>query len=204
MAKAKLPVKWMTLLNQAMALRDFTAKTKKTYLYALKRFITHTNIDPCREQLQDILDYQQHIIEENIVSYSTYRINCCALRFFYNVAYPRKWSVEKIPYPKKRLSLPIVLSQREVATIIQSCDQFQCRAIIQIMYGTGMRMNEVLGLKVTQVDGSRMRLRIVNGKGRVDRELPLSKTLRACLLAVYKSRRSKSWLCPDFLFLVWR
>jgi site-specific recombinase XerD len=194
MANKKAQVKWVTLLNQEMSLRDFTAKTKKTYLYALKRFVTHTNLDPCSAKLKDILDYQQHIIEEGVVSYSTYRINCCALRFFYDVAYPQNWSVEKIPYPKKRMSLPTVLSQLEVADIIKNCHQFQFRAIIQIMYGTGMRVNEVLNLKVSQVDGSRMRLRIVNGKGRVDRELPLSKTIRACLLEVYKNRRCETSL----------
>jgi integrase/recombinase XerD len=180
---------WMRKLMRAMTLRHFAIKTQKSYIYGMKRYIKHTGKDPMNSNLEDILSYQEEIIRENIVSYSTYRVNCCVLRFFYDKAHPQEWSVDKIPFPKKLTRLPVALSQLEVMIVINLIAHSMIKAAVQLMYATGMRINEAISLKVSDIDGQRSRIRIIQGKGGVDREVPLSDTVRIILREVYSARK---------------
>jgi site-specific recombinase XerD len=163
----------------------------KTYVYALKRYVKYTGKDPMTSKLDDILNYQYEIIEKNVVSFSTYRVNCCALRFFYSEVHPQDWKVEKIPFPKKETRLPTVLSMYDAMQVITQIKPFQVRAMLQLIFATGMRFNEARNLKVAHIDGQRSCIRIVRGKGGVDREIPLKPTVRKLLQIIYKKRPQK-------------
>ena len=189
---------WMRKIMRVMILRNFAVKTQKSYIYGMKRYIKYTGNDPMTSSLEDILSYQEDMVRRNVVSYSTYRVNCCVLRFFYDAVHPQEWSVSKIPFPKKTTRLPVALSQLEVMTVINLIHHPATKAAVQLMYATGMRINEAITLKVNDVDGQRSRIRITQGKGGVDREVPLSEDVRSILREIYRARKNKN---SEYLFV---
>jgi len=102
---------------------------------------------------------------------------------------------EDLPYPKQRLRLPVVLSPDEVQRLIASAKNLYHRTLLLTLYGAGLRRSEACQLKVRDIDSQRMVLRVVQGKGGRDREIPLSRTLLAAL------REYSGWMRPQtYLF----
>ena len=121
----------------------------------------------------------------------------CALRFFYIQTLKRSWSITDTPYPKKTHRLPTILSQEEVAQVIDAaCTSFH-RTILMTLYATGVRNAELTRLKVSDIDSRRMVIHIQGGKGREDRDVMLSPVLLEELRAHWRRLRKKSiWLFP--------
>jgi len=121
----------------------------------------------------------------------------CALRFFYIQTLKRPWSIADTPYPKKRNRLPIILSQEEVAELIDAAPTPFYRTILMTLYGTGVRRTELTRLKVSDIDSRRMVVHIQGGKGEQDRDVMLSPVLLQELRAHWRRLRKKSvWLFP--------
>jgi integrase/recombinase XerD len=85
----------------------------------------------------------------------------CALRFLYIQTLKRPWSIADTPYPKKRYRLPTVLSQEEVAQLIDAAPTPFYRTILMTLYGTGARRTELTRLKVSDIDSRRMVVHIL-------------------------------------------
>src|SRR4029077_13798331 len=122
-----------------------------------------------------------------------------ALRFFYVQVLKRGWSVAETPYPKKVLHLPQVLSQDEVARLIDAAEFPFHRILLMTLYATGARRAEVAHLKISDIDRQRMVVHIRGGKGRKDRDVMLSPKLLVALRTHwrYYHRQSSSWLFPS-------
>ena len=108
----------------------------------------------------------------------------CALRFFCRYVLKRRDVREDLPYPKQRLRLPVVLSPDEVQRLIAGAKNLYHRTLLLTLYGAGLRRSEACQLKVRDIDSQRMVLRVEQGKGGRDREIPLSPTLLAALARV--------------------
>jgi site-specific recombinase XerD len=121
----------------------------------------------------------------------------CALRFFYIQTLKRPWSIADTPYPKKVHRLPTILSQEEVAQLIDAaCTPFR-RTILMTLYATGVLNAELTRLKISDIDSKRMVIHIQGGKGRKDRDVMLSPVLLDELRAHWRRLRRKSiWLFP--------
>ena len=121
----------------------------------------------------------------------------CALRFFYIQTLKKPWSIADTPYPKKAHRLPTILSQEEVAQLIDAaCSPFH-RTILMTLYATGVRNAELTRLKVSDIDSQRMVIHVQGGKGRQDRDVMLSPVLLNELRAHWRRLRRKSiWLFP--------
>ena len=119
-----------------------------------------------------------------------------ALRFFYGVTLHKSWDIGRIPYQKTRRKLPVVLSQQEVAAILDALTNLKHRAILATVYAAGLRVSEVVALRVSDIDSQRMMLRIEQGKGRKDRYGMLSERLLTVLREYWKSTRPQDWLFP--------
>jgi integrase/recombinase XerD len=121
-----------------------------------------------------------------------------ALRFFYVQVLKRGWSVAETPYPKKVLHLPEILSQEEVARLIDAAE-FPFHRILQMtLYATGARRAEVARLKISDIDSRRMVIHIRGGKGRKDRDVMLSPKLLDALRVYWRGlkRKPTDWLFP--------
>jgi hypothetical protein len=121
-----------------------------------------------------------------------------AIRFFYVQLLKRGWSVAETPYPKKVLHLPQVLSQEEVARLIEAAECPFHRILLMTLYATGARRAEVAHLKISNIDSQRMVIHIRGGKGRKDRDVMLSPMLLDALRVYWRGlkRKPTDWLFP--------
>ncbi len=129
---------------------------------------------------------------------STVTQRLAALRFLYIQVLKRNWSVAETPYPKKVLHLPEILSQQEVARLIDATETPFQRILVMTLYATGARRAEVARLKVEDIDSQRMVVHIRGGKGRKDRDVMLSPALLEALRSYWRGLRHKPtvWLFP--------
>ena len=129
---------------------------------------------------------------------NTVTLRLAALRFFYIQVLKRGWSIAETPYPKKVLHLPEILSQEEVARLIDAAEFPFHRILLMTLYATGARRAEVAHLKIRDIDSQRMVIHIRGGKGRKDRDVMLSPKLLDALRVYWRGLRHKptDWLFP--------
>jgi integrase/recombinase XerD len=120
-----------------------------------------------------------------------------ALRFFFVRTLKRHEFREDLPYPRKERRLPTVLSLDEVARLIDAAGNLMQRALLMILYGTGMRRFEVSQLQVSDVDSRRMMIRVQRGKGGDSRDIPLSPALLETLREYWRWKKPRTWLFPS-------
>ena len=129
---------------------------------------------------------------------NTVTLRLASLRFFYIHVLKRNWSIAETPYPKKVRHLPQVLSQEEVARLIDAADSPFHRILLMTLYATGARRAEAANLKVSDIDSQRMVVHIREGKGGRDRDVMLSPKLLEALRDYWRGlrRKPKEWLFP--------
>jgi site-specific recombinase XerD len=119
-----------------------------------------------------------------------------ALRFLFVKTLKRPYIHDQIPFPKRQRPLPTVLSQEEVARLIDSAQSLMHRAMLMTLYGTGVRRAELCQLKVADVDSKRMVIRVRHGKGGRDRDVLLSDKLLETLREYWRWMKPKTYLFP--------
>jgi integrase/recombinase XerD len=113
-------------------------------------------------------------VQQKKTSWSSFNQTVCALRFFYHVTLGRAEMIEHIPYPRHETRLPNVLSQAEVAALLQALQNLKHRALLTTIYAAGLRVSEVARLKLTDIESQRQLIRVRQGKGHKDRLVMLS------------------------------
>ena len=110
----------------------------------------------------------------------------------------RNWGVEETPYPKRPIRLPDVLSREEVQRLIESADSPLHRVWLVMLYATGLRRQELVQLKVTDIDSARMLIHVHQGKGNEDRDIMLSPRLLEELREYWRRTnfKPKTYLFP--------
>jgi integrase len=160
----------VTLLRQRMLedlqIRHYSPTTIRLYLYAIKAFAKHFGKPPDQLGAEHIRRYQLFLTKEKKVSTSTYVLMVCALRFFYTHTLHRKVAIERIPFPRSERKLPLILSREEVKALLEAPRELRHRAMLAILYGSGLRVSEVARLKVSDIDSARNVLWVRSGKGR--------------------------------------
>ena len=145
-----------------------------------------------------IREYQAELFHIRKLSSGTVAIRLAALRFFYTKTLKKCWSIAETPYPKKDHRLPTILSQEEVAQLIDAASTVFHRTLLMTLYATGARNAELTRLKFSDVDSKRMVIHIRGGKGRKDRDVMLSPKLLEELREHWHRLRRKPrvWLFP--------
>jgi integrase/recombinase XerD len=179
-----------------MELKNLSTRTINTYVSRVYNFATHFGRSPARLGRDDVRAYLLFLIQEKKVSWSVYNQTLCALRFCYEVTLGRKDVLERIPFPKQAKRLPVVLSTDEVAVFFAALVDVKHRAILMTAYAAGLRLSEVIGLRVDDIDSKRMVIRVRQAKGRRDRYVMLSPRLLALLREYWKLERPTDWLFP--------
>jgi integrase/recombinase XerD len=178
-----------------MAIRNLSPSTQQSYRYAVAKFRRHFKRSPDRLGMEEVRAYQLHLIERK---YSWAHINqvACALRFFYGITLGRKEAYERIVSGREPERLPPVLSREEIARFLMAVPGLRNRVALATAYAAGLRVGEVVRLKVGSIDSQRMLLHIENGKGGKDRYAMLSPRLLEILRTYWKQARPSSWLFP--------
>jgi len=189
----------MTLIQrmrQELIRRNYSATTIRSYTKAVEHFEGYVGIPLDQLGPDDLRSYHAFLLGDRKLAVNTVVLNVCALRFLYIKVLKRRDMKEDLPYPKERKSLPVILSPGEVAQLIAGARNLYHRTLLMTLYSTGLRRAELCRLKVGDIDSKRMMLRVVQGKGGIDREVPLSKTLLPTLREYYRWMKPQTYLFP--------
>ena len=186
------------LMLEELQRRNYSEETIRSYIHAVEDFSRRFNCPPDRLGPRHIREYQAELFQKRKLSSGTVVIRLAALRFFYTKTLRRAWSVADTPYPKRSHRLPAILSQEEVAQLIDAASTAFHRTLLMTLYATGARNAEVTRLKFSDVDSKRMVIHIQGGKGRQDRDVMLSPKLLEELREHWHRLRRKPrvWLFP--------
>jgi integrase/recombinase XerD len=190
----------MTPLRQRMLedlrLRNYSPRTVETYVAAVARFAQHFGKSPELLGPEDVRTYQLHLLEQCHASWSRFNQTVCALRFLYRVTLGRPEVVTMIPFGKRPKTLPAVLSREEVLRLFAALPDNRDRTLVRTAYACGLRIGEVVRLRVADIDSQRGVLLIRQGKGQKDRLVPLSPALLDELRHYWWRYRPVDWLFP--------
>src|SRR5215831_17742822 len=181
---------------EELQLRNYCHRTAKTYVRIVRDFAKHFHQAPDKLGPEQIRQYQAYLFQTKNLSPSTVSQYVSVLRFLFVKTLRRHFLTEHIPFPKSPRRLPTVLSPEEVAQLINSSRNLFHRTILMTLYSTAVRRSELCRLKVTDIDSKRMMIRINQGKGRRDREVPLSPKLLEALRLYWRWRKPKTYLFP--------
>lgn len=184
-----------------MRMRKLSPKTQSGYIRTVSRFYGWLGRSPDTATAEDLRRYQLYLVDHGISPISL-NVTITGLKFFFETTVERPEVMAKmhpVPVPRK---IPVVLSRDEVARLIGAAGNLKNQTLLAVAYGAGLRANEVVSLKVGDIDGERGVLRIEQGKGHKDRYAMLSPVLLDCLRTWWCSARAEGkmlaggWLFP--------
>ena len=183
-----------------MRMRQLNGKTQTAYIRAVRRFAGFLGRSPDTATAEDLRRFQLHMAEQGTSS-MTINATITGLRFFFEVTLGRGELMTMMSAVREPHRLPVVLSREEVARLLAAVRNPKHRAALSVAYGAGLRASEVAALKVSDVDGQRMTLRVEQGKGRKDRYALLSPVLLETLRTWWRvARQQGTMLCGGWLF----
>jgi integrase/recombinase XerD len=176
-----------------MTVRKFVEKTQKDYIRHVKGLTIFVGRSPDTATAEDLRRYQLHLTENGVRAPSV-NSAVSALRFFFSITLDRPEVTKRLTFVAEPRKIPVVLSPEEVTRFLDAAPGPKYKAAFSAAYGAGLRVSEVVALKVSDVDSERMLLRIEQGKGRKDRFAMLSPQLLELLRDWWRIARPKVWL----------
>jgi integrase/recombinase XerD len=179
-----------------MRMRKMGGKTQIGYIRAVRRFTAYLKRSPDTATADDLRRFQLHMVDTG-TSPTTINGTLSGLKFFFDITLGRgelMVKMQPVPQPRK---LPVVLSCEEVARLIAAAPNLKSQAALSVAYGAGLRANEVVSLKVSDIDSERMTLRVEQGKGRKDRYAMLSPVLLERLRAWWRVGHAQGKMLPN-------
>ena len=185
-----------TKMIEEMRLRNFSPRTQQSYLSAMVGLVKHYRRAPDQLTQDEIRSYLLHL-EKRGLSPSSRNVAISGLKFFYHQMLG--WDEQKLFLPPRKGSwrLPEVLSPKEVERLLCAHGKLRDRCLLMTAYATGVRVSELVRLKVSDIDSERMMVKVEQGKGRKDRYTILSQRLLSELRSYWKEHRSPIWLFPN-------
>ena len=171
----------MTPLRQRMIddmkLRGFSPRTQYSYVKNVAGLAKFYNQPPDKLSKENVQAYLLYMMEDRKLAWSTCNVAISAFRHFYGEILHDESMKLAIPPRKKIHKLPEILSGEEIEHLLNNASNLKSQAMLMTTYGGGLRVSELVGLKVSDIHGQRMMIRIDQGKGNKDRYTILSKKL---------------------------
>jgi site-specific recombinase XerD len=181
-------------MRAEMQLRGFAPRTQQTYTHWMSRLVSQAKVPA-----DQITEAQARVFVTELsgrgLSASTVNQAISAVRFFFQNVLRRPMDLE-IHYQRAPQRVPVTLTPEEVSRLLEAVRNQRDRTMMEIAYATGLRLGEVLRLKVADIDSGRMMLRVDQGKGKKDRNVMLGPALLETLRAYWKRYRPKVLLFP--------
>ena len=178
-----------------MTVRNFLEKTQKDYIRHIKSLTAFLGRSPDTATAEDLRLYQLHLTDTGVRP-PTINSAVSALRFFFSVTLDRPDVTKPLTFVAEPRKIPVVLSPEEVARFLEAAPGPKYKAALSAAYGAGLRVSEVVALKICDIDSKRMLLKIEQGKGRKDRLAMLSPQLLELLRDWWRIARPRVWLFP--------
>jgi len=178
-----------------MSVRNFNEKTRNDYIRQVRTFTAFLRRSPDTATAEDLRRYQLHQTQAGVRP-SGINAAVSALRFFFTVTLDRPEMARHLTVVREPRRIPAILSPDEVARLLDAVPHPKHKAALSVAYGAGLRVSEVVALKVSDIDPKRMLLRVEQGKGRKDRLAMLSPQMLELLRHWYRISRPRIWLFP--------
>lgn len=193
----------MTMLRQqmirAMRQRGLSPRTHESYLYSVTALSRYWRMSPDRITADQVQRYLEHLVQERGLAPASCRLQKNGIRFFYVAVLGREGADFELITPKRPQSIPELLTRQDIRRILGVCKNQKHRMILELTYGCGLRVSEVVGVRVRDIDGERRLLRVNQGKGAKDRLVTLSPVLLDSLRRYWQVSRPGHWLFPCLL-----
>lgn len=179
---------------QKLELKKYSNNTVRSYISSFEDFINYySDKDINHLNENDIREYIQLMVQEKRSnSYINIAIN--SIKFYYEIVQGMPNRLYSIERPRTKKKLPSILSKEDVRSIIENTNNLKHRCIVSLLYSAGLRRSELLNLKLTDIDSSRMLIHVINAKGNKDRYTLLSKNTLKDLRSYFKQWRPSNYL----------
>jgi integrase/recombinase XerD len=186
-------------MKEDLLLKAYSPNTMRNYLRCARHFASHYMRSPEEMGEKEIRGFLLHLVGDRKASPATQDMYVNALKFLYNITLKRPEAVKDIPHPKRPKTLPVILSPEEVLRVFAAIRSVKHKAIIATAYAAGLRISEVCGLRIADIDSQRMRIHVRSGKGKKDRYVMLGESLLPLLRQYYQKARPKGeYLFPGY------
>lgn len=179
------------ICKQKLKYFNYSERTINSYLFYIKQFLDTIKKSPTRLTSEDFQYYLDNYTFSSI-SQQNQVIN--SIRFLYKFGLNKKYSKVSFKRPKSEKKLPRVIDGEYIKSQLSKIQNIKHRAILTLTYSVGLRVSEVVNLKIEDIDSKRMLIHIKNAKGRKDRIVPLSQTVLELLRLYYKAYKPKEYL----------
>ena len=183
-------------MQVSMELKRFAQSTQKTYLGHVRRFFTFCSKPLIETNFDDVRNFLYDAIHNRKLSGMFVDSNYAAIKFLFRFVFNRKWDIQDVPRLKRKVFLPEILTREEVLAIINSISNLKHKAMLSTIYASGLRVNELVHLKISDIDSKNMRIFVRQGKGGKDRYTILSRNNLTILREYFKIFRPSEWLFP--------
>jgi len=183
------------MLSQ-LQLNGYRERSCQSYLKAVQQLQRFCNKPLSQVTQNDLRDYWWACKNDYGWSSATLRISYSGIKFFFSRTLVRRWKILKELSFKREETLPTVLSGAEVKRILCALPTLQSKVFYVTLYSLGLRLQEAITLKVGDIDGQRRMVHIHDGKGAMDRTLPLPEITLRGLRAYYATHKNPKWLFP--------
>lgn len=184
--------KWVDRYRKDLEFKNYCTTTIDNYTSQVKSFLSYMDgkfTEPAKVNATSIKDWVGQGKARNSVAH-----RLSALKLFYKLTVGQPMKIDYIEYPRKEKKLPQPLDISEISAIINACPNLKHKAIICLMYSSGLRISEVINLKIAHVDGKKQVINIIAGKGKKDRIVMLPESLLNLLRQYYKQYRPVEYL----------
>ncbi len=185
-----------TNMIKLMELRNFSPKTIRAYVWAVKGLAAYYRISPDRLTAQQVQDYLYYLVKERKLSWNTVHLAIYGIKFFFHDYLGHAKAHFYIPCPKKPKRLPVIWSPQEINKLLAAAPDLKIETMLKTVYATGLRLSELVHLQVGDIDSDHMTIWVRQGKGKKDRAALLTPRLLDELRAYWKVYRPQEWLFP--------
>ena len=177
-----------------MELRGFSQKTVVVYLKGVEKISKFHNTPPEDLTFQQVREFLHDAITVRKLSRSYVNSNYSAIKFFFETTLGREWNMLDIPRVKQHSKLPIALTPLQINELFNSISNLKHKTMLVICYSAGLRVGELMNLKITDIHSHTMRIRVRDGKGLKERYTILSQNALVLLRLYYKQYHPANYL----------
>lgn len=182
-------------MHNTLVAKNYSPRTIRNYLQEMRFLFAHYNdVVPTSINTQDIVNYMAFVVKEHGVGREKCHQVAQACSFYYKYVFPSSFVVPSAFYPRKQHKLPQIFTVEQIQQLLAVITNNKHLMMVSLFYGTGLRMNELKHLKITDIDSARYQVKVVMGKGGKERFTLLPKHLLEPLRAYYKAHRPKVYL----------
>ncbi len=185
---------YLKMMEEGLRLRGYSKKTIKSYMSHARLFLEYCGKSAEQLLKEDINCYLLYLLEQKGNAHSFVSQAVSSIKFLFGKVLMEDDLTLDIVRPKKEKKLPEVLSQNEVRHILDNVKNLKHKAILFLIYSSGLRVGEVVRLRLKDIDSDRMLIHVVQGKGRKDRYTILSEVALKVLREYVREYKPAEWL----------